>query len=497
MPKKVVSTGLRMTNSTLATTGNKSMTTRLRRVATVDLKGVLEFVFPTFRVTPKEVALPNNYNVQVAIEPTFRALNTGLNLSTKIKSNIVSLNVSDVLGYVVATLDLGATVIPKGSVFGLWTTVDNVDLAEVSITNRGVINHPTINYNESRVYAVSASCGTSFVDNLASMSVINNSFTAGYSPLAILADVPSHVLTSVVCGDSICFGDYDGQGGAETFLNAYGDTWANIGLSKKLTEFGNASLNMSVGSDRVNYWVTGGGGTEYTRRKAIIDYCKPDVMLCAIGINDIAGGRTAPQIKADTKTHLDSFTGIKKIVSTILPSATSSDNFLTVANQTPATQNGGVGSTRGLINVDLRNNGAVGFGGEAIWDRCPPVEFDYLNCSGKWNTGPSSEPPKNYTSDGTHPTAVGVDRIRDFSGDIPFWYFTVGTGGQYATPNDAKTAITASNPTLPILIYQLDVSTDFSGFPSTINGQPVTISKQYLASNKLSYSYGYSYTYSY
>lgn len=52
------------------------------------------------------------------------------------------------------------------------------------------------------------------------------------------------------------------------------------------------------------------------------------------------------------------------------------------------------------------------------------------------------------------------------------WQYT-GIVGNYLTVALAVSAITASAPTEPITIYILDRSTDVSGIPAEINGQPV------------------------
>lgn len=58
------------------------------------------------------------------------------------------------------------------------------------------------------------------------------------------------------------------------------------------------------------------------------------------------------------------------------------------------------------------------------------------------------------------------------------WQYT-GIVGNYLTVALVVSAITASNPTEPITIYILDRSTDVSGIPETINGQPVTVQYSY------------------
>lgn len=83
-----------------------------------------------------------------------------------------------------------------------------------------------------------------------------------------------------------------------------------------------------------------------------------------------------------------------------------------------------------------------------------------------------------------------LDQVSDYKSTPPnatingtlAWYKDAGGGNEinnYATPALAVSAITASNPTEPVIIEILDRATDVSGIPSTINGQPVTVQYTY------------------
>lgn len=66
-----------------------------------------------------------------------------------------------------------------------------------------------------------------------------------------------------------------------------------------------------------------------------------------------------------------------------------------------------------------------------------------------------------------------------------------GIEGNYLTPELAVSAITATNPTEPVVIYILDRSTDVSGIPATINGQSVIVDYSFAPVKNISFHYGY------
>ena len=65
----------------------------------------------------------------------------------------------------------------------------------------------------------------------------------------------------------------------------------------------------------------------------------------------------------------------------------------------------------------------------------------------------------------------------------------------YLTPALAVSAITATNPTEPVTIYILDRSTDVSGIPATINGQPVTLDYTYCVTCDASFGFGFGFNF--
>ena len=74
------------------------------------------------------------------------------------------------------------------------------------------------------------------------------------------------------------------------------------------------------------------------------------------------------------------------------------------------------------------------------------------------------------------------------------WQYT-GIVGNYLTVALAVSAITATNPTEPVTIYILDRSTDVSGIPATINGQPVTLDYTYCVTCDASFGFSFGFNF--
>lgn len=70
-----------------------------------------------------------------------------------------------------------------------------------------------------------------------------------------------------------------------------------------------------------------------------------------------------------------------------------------------------------------------------------------------------------------------------------------GIKGAWSTVGEAVSAITATNPIEPVVIYILDRATDVSGIPSTINGQPVIVDYSFAPSLDVSFGFGFGFTF--
>ena len=88
--------------------------------------------------------------------------------------------------------------------------------------------------------------------------------------------------------------------------------------------------------------------------------------------------------------------------------------------------------------------------------------------------------------------------------------YCIGTQQQYDSLSDAQTAtilwgyttglevhnaLIATPPTQPVTVYILDASTDTSMIQASYNGQPVTISLEFLPKKATGFHYGFNYQY--
>lgn len=155
----------------------------------------------------------------------------------------------------------------------------------------------------------------------------------------------------LLLGDSRVYGQADAVDGAGD-LGEFGKSigphfaYANVGCAGEL-------VNNFVGN--------------FTRRQALGAYFSH--VLCNWGINDLSNARTANQIIADIGTVANTVFPTKKVLwSTIYPAPTTTDGFLTLANQT-ANANDAV---RVSVNNALRRGVVPGLAG--VFDNASAVE---------------------------------------------------------------------------------------------------------------------------
>jgi hypothetical protein len=65
----------------------------------------------------------------------------------------------------------------------------------------------------------------------------------------------------------------------------------------------------------------------------------------------------------------------------------------------------------------------------------------------------------------------------------------VGIEGNYLTGTILHNALIATPPTQPVTVYILDAGTDTSMIQASYNGQPVTISREFLPSEGVLFGY--------
>lgn len=175
---------------------------------------------------------------------------------------------------------------------------------------------------------------TVLTDNTMGGTYTATTGTSGYGPMLIAAQTnkPSMLLI----GDSICYGEND-----------TGDTSGDVGVLARSIGPSYAYANYGIGGDSLTQF-----NAHSTLRRSIINYFSH--VISDYGINDlIINAETAGQIAAATIAHKALFAGIKPCyITTMLPAATTTDNYATTVNQTTAAYN----ATRVTENNRRRSN---------------------------------------------------------------------------------------------------------------------------------------------
>lgn len=196
-----------------------------------------------------------------------------------------------------------------------------------------------------------------------------------YAPVAVIAQTTKR--SFLLVGDSISAGERDAA------AKDMGIIARSIGPSFAYSNFG-------VRGDSAFRFTTSGNNT---KRMALAQYFSD--IICQIGINDVGiNGRTSAQATADLATMWSVLkaTGKRLYQSTLTPSSTSSDSWITVANQGLKTWEANRLGVQNFIRAGNPNISAIVEIGDAM---------ESARNSGKWKA-----PPQN-TFDGTHPNAAG------------------------------------------------------------------------------------------
>lgn len=156
----------------------------------------------------------------------------------------------------------------------------------------------------------------------------------------------------LIAGDSIASGQSDG--GLTFALTGKNTAFAALGgggfIARALTAAGIGSVNAALPSDTIQNFV---GISGHFRRLTLAATCTS--AICEYGRNDLTGGRTLAQVQADLITAWGMFVnrGLRTFQTTITPLSTSTDNFITVVNQTVG--NAGAETSRVAFNTWLRD----------------------------------------------------------------------------------------------------------------------------------------------
>lgn len=197
-------------------------------------------------------------------------------------------------------------------------------------------------------------------------------------PLAIVGLTTN--ASVIIAGDSLAAGTGDVEDSSASALGYNG----KIGVVAR--SLGNIPfVNIGRGSAQAQFWATEAVGAD-----AVVQ--KGSHLAIVLGSNDINGGRTAAQVIADVQTVAAlGWTSQKKYPCTILPRATSSDNFATLVNQTTQLPFNTIKNTYNATAL------AILAGTTGTYDLASSLESS--SGSGLW----VAATPPNVHSDGVHP----------------------------------------------------------------------------------------------
>lgn len=281
-------------------------------------------------------------------------------------------------GYLLSDwLELGFN-IPADTAFGSFT-FQSVPSGQ---TPYGSVYTGGAGYNEGAVYSATP-------QDLTVSGSVANSFQWGLGPMLILTEggLPS----VAIWGDSIAFGtggSTQGDGNGNSGWPALYAYRASIGYAK-----------FAVPSERMTH----GNGVNWARRLPIFALSNATHVLCSYGSNDLRVGlaTTLSALQSAKNAVRDLYRqhrpGIPVLPCTFLPRTTSSDNWVTTANQTAQTNFSPLGgSVREQFNAWVRSRPA-GYNG---WFD-PAAAAETALDSGLWVVNGSGA---YATADGTHPT---------------------------------------------------------------------------------------------
>lgn len=207
--------------------------------------------------------------------------------------------------------------IPNGAQFWVRTFLQN----GVSLPNAGSLGMSTV----PGIPSIGDFCDTAtsgLTDNTMGGGYTSSTNTQAYGPCGIFAwtEKPS----ILVFGDSLTFGEND-----------TGDSSGDLGETCRAIGSKYAYMSYGIRGDDCTHW-----WQHSTLRRAAIPYCSHIVFQ--LGVNDFIHGRSAAQCSADTTSSLALITGLKPTyLTTLLPSASSTDNYATLVNQTAVSWNPG------------------------------------------------------------------------------------------------------------------------------------------------------------
>lgn len=272
-----------------------------------------------------------------------------------------------------------STPIPKGAEFFVraWTTSSTGILYDLR-------SFGTLGGGEACTYAPSG-----VADQTGGGTVVNTAAGVIYRPLAILAMTTTPSFMQV--GDSRVAGQTD------TPTDLYGGCGE---FSRLLDPHGIASINSGLGGQGMSGLFS---GSHYVKRAALGQWVSG--IMCNLGINDLRGGTSAATLLSYYPALRTLFGNSKPIyAATLPPSSTSTDGWVTTANQTTHSSN----AQRIIHNNNVRNGVLPVDGFVEIAD-----VMESARDSGLWLP--------NYTADGVHGNSASGLALQRASWVLPSW----------------------------------------------------------------------------
>lgn len=319
-------------------------------------------------------------------------------------------------------LTLGFT-IPAGALFWIRTFFVN--------GNGVYFTDPSNGGQANAEYGDESSSGTGGLTDKTMAGTITNDSGFCYRPACILAS--TNLLSVGLIGDSLTEGVGETEG--RPFLG-------DVGLLAKTLATVCPMVNLGLGGTTLQnpppagsheYW-----GKTGTARAQLLAYCTD--FIIHLGTNDLAafvGNRTAAQVATDLQTFITTTlpalgapAGAHKYLATIGPLTTSTDGWVTAANQTVGANE----AQRVIYNNSIRGSIA---NVDGTFDVADVLETS--RNSGLWNP--------SFTSDGLHGNVTGYSAVAS-SGVISLGVGWSGIITGYVSPTAVNVA-SSSTPTYP------------------------------------------------
>jgi len=345
------------------------------------------------RITALQIIIPNYYlvsgvetaagattSVTASIEypaGTFTQVSFGLSITGTIPDN----------GQLASDLMTLKVPIPNGAVF--YTRIWRSNATAIVFTGSA---YPAM------VGDGFVSSGTTTPDLTMSGSVTQATVNV-FQPIALVAYTNKKAVA--IPGDSISHGSQDS-------LDAYGDVGAVARSVSPVCGY----LNLGAPGESLQQYSANGSNAN---RRALLAYCSD--IIWVFGTNDIAGGRTSANVLADFATIVAANPTKRNWICTVPPRTTSTDSWVTTANQTvKATE-----ATRIVVNSGIR---AVISGAAGCFDVADTYEG--TRNGGKWAIDTGSSAPATSgdsgSGDAVHPFLKACQEVAR-GGKIPAGYF--------------------------------------------------------------------------